>query len=66
MFHFLNIKYKNQILSIILIIILYRSLYMFSYIVNFLSAGKQHCVYNKDYRVGYNKLWINKIRNYRP
>lgn len=39
---------------------------MFSYIVKFFSISKKNTVFDKEYRTGYNKLWINSIRDYRP
>ena len=39
---------------------------MFSYIVKFFSISKKNDVFDKEYRTGYNKLWINSIRDYRP
>ena len=40
---------------------------MFSYIVSFVSRNKQNDnLFHKKYRQGYNKLWINSIKNYTP
>ena len=39
---------------------------MISYIVKFLRNNKKIVVFNKEYREGYNKLWINNIRDYYP
>jgi hypothetical protein len=30
------------------------------------ASNKTNTIFNKDYRHGYNKLWINNIRNYHP
>jgi hypothetical protein len=38
---------------------------MFSFI-RFFRINEKNIVFDKQYRVGYNKLWINSIRNYRP
>ena len=42
---------------------------MLNFIVNFFNKNQNQnlCnIYNKQYRDSYNKLWIEKIRNYRP
>jgi hypothetical protein len=39
---------------------------MFNFLVKFLSKNKNTNVYSKEYREGYNKLWINNIRDYSP
>ena len=45
---------------------IYNIYYMFKCIVNFLRTNREPKVFNKSYRDGYNKLWINNIRDYRP
>jgi hypothetical protein len=37
-----------------------------SYIVKFFTKNKNPQVFSKDYRDGYNKLWINNLRDYKP
>lgn len=32
----------------------------------FKSKNNNYTVFDKQYRNGYNKLWINKLRNYCP
>lgn len=39
---------------------------MFNFLVKFLAKNKNTNVYGKAYREGYNKLWINNIRDYSP
>jgi hypothetical protein len=39
---------------------------MFRFLLEFLRPNKENTLFNKEYRSGYNKLWINSIRNYRP
>ena len=39
---------------------------MISYIVKFLTKNKNTKVFDKEYRAGYNKLWINSISDYQP
>ena len=39
---------------------------MFKFIANFLRTNREPKVFNKSYRDGYNKLWINNIRDYQP
>lgn len=39
---------------------------MINYIMKFLRNNKNPVVLNKEYRAGYNKLWINNIRDYKP
>ena len=39
---------------------------MITCIVKFLRNNKKNVVFNKEYREGYNKLWINNIRDYYP
>jgi len=39
---------------------------MFSFIINFFSIKKDKTVFSKQYRTGYNKLWINNIKDYKP
>lgn len=39
---------------------------MFGYIVKIFSTSKKNTAFDKEYRTGYNKLWINSLRNYRP
>lgn len=39
---------------------------MFKFLERFLSSNKGKVVYTKTYREGYNRLWINNIRDYSP
>lgn len=39
---------------------------MFRYILDFLQTTRPREFYSKSYKDGYNKLWIQNIRNYRP
>ena len=39
---------------------------MINYIIKFLKTNKTSIVFNKEYRAGYNKAWINNIRDYSP
>lgn len=48
---------------------------MFNFIVNFFNKPEpttervnrdNNVLFNKQYRNGYNKLWISKLRTYRP
>ena len=44
---------------------------MFDFIINFFNnnnkKNQNFCnIYNEQYRNSYNKLWIEKIRNYSP
>lgn len=40
---------------------------MFSFIIDFFSMNqKDKTVFSKQYRTGYNKLWINNIKDYKP
>ena len=40
---------------------------MFNFIINFFTTNKKDkTVFNKQYRNGYNKLWINNLRDYNP
>ena len=54
---------------------------MFNYIINFFKKGQSNVptqnqphneknqnnqLFNEQYRIAYNKLWIKKIRNYYP
>ncbi len=39
---------------------------MFEFIVRVLETNKKNKVFNKNYRTGYNKLWIESIRDYHP
>ena len=41
-------------------------MYMFSFISKFCRTNKNTPVFSKEYRDGYNKLWINSIRDYQP
>ena len=41
-------------------------IYMISYIIDFLRINRKKEIFNKEYRDGYSKLWINNIRNYHP
>lgn len=37
---------------------------MYNYIVSFLS--KKHSPFNKEFRTGYKKSWIDEIKDYTP
>ena len=39
---------------------------MFECIIKFFTEKQNRTVFNKHYRNGYNKLWINSLRNYKP
>ncbi len=39
---------------------------MLNCIINFFSIKKDKTIFSKQYRSGYNKLWINNLRNYKP
>jgi len=39
---------------------------MFDYIINFFTKKQNKTIFSKQYRNGYNNLWINTLRNYRP
>ena len=39
---------------------------MFHFIVKFFQTNRNTKVFDKRYRDGYNKLWINNIRDYQP
>lgn len=39
---------------------------MYNYFIKLFSTKKKNIVFNSEYRQGYNKLWINNIKNYTP
>ena len=39
---------------------------MFRYIIEFLQSNRTPKVFNKAYRDGYTRQWIDNIRDYRP
>jgi hypothetical protein len=39
---------------------------MFNYIFRFFNVNKKEQVFDKQYRNGYNKLWINNLKNFYP
>jgi hypothetical protein len=39
---------------------------MFDCITNFFTQKQNKTIFSKQYRNGYNKLWINSLRNYKP
>lgn len=40
---------------------------MFNFITNFFTINqKDKTIFSKQYRGGYNKLWINNLRDYKP
>lgn len=50
----LNIKYNNMNMN------------MINYLVKFFNTNRKTNFYSRTYREGYNKLWINNIRDYSP
>jgi hypothetical protein len=40
---------------------------MYSYFIKLFNIkGKKRIIFNEEYRNGYNKLWINNIKDYSP
>lgn len=39
---------------------------MFNFITFFTITKKDKTIFSKQYRSGYNKLWINNLRDYKP
>ena len=40
---------------------------MFNFIFNFFTVNeKDKKIFSKEYRSGYNKLWIDNLRDYKP
>jgi hypothetical protein len=41
---------------------------MFDCIINFFTQKQKqnNTIFSQQYRNGYNKLWINSLRNYKP
>jgi len=39
---------------------------MIGYLMKFLETNSKTKVFDKKYREGYNKLWINNLKNYCP
>jgi hypothetical protein len=40
---------------------------MYKYFIKLFSGEKKkNIIFTKEYRQGYNKLWINNIKNYTP